>query len=83
MWYLLCCYVLGQRKLPVVLTSSEVKRLLDQLSGMHYLMAAMLYGSGLRRIELVRLRVKDVDFDYRQIKVMFGKRQLGSPSARL
>jgi integrase len=54
------------RKLPVVLTSKEVAELLSQLTGVHYLMAAMLYGSGLRRIELVRLRVKDVDFDYRQ-----------------
>lgn len=36
-------------------------------------MAAMLYGSGLRRIELVRLRVKDVDFDFRQVRVINGK----------
>jgi len=62
-----------QRKLPLVLTVSEVKKLLGQLSGAHYLMAALLYGSGLRRIELVRLRVKDIDFDYRQLRVVFGK----------
>ncbi|WP_432695591.1 integron integrase [Marinobacterium sp. YM272] len=62
-----------QRKLPVVLTPDEVSALLSQLTGEHYLMAAMLYGSGLRRIELVRLRVKDIDFDYRQVRVMNGK----------
>jgi integron integrase len=62
-----------QTKLPVVLTVSEIKKLLDQLSGIHYLMAALLYGSGLRRIELVRLRVMDIDFDYSQIRVNFGK----------
>ncbi|WP_417764952.1 integron integrase [Shewanella chilikensis] len=61
------------RKLPIVLTSKEVAALLCQLTGVYYLMAAMLYGSGLRRIELVRLRVKDVDFDYRQIRVINGK----------
>ncbi|MBR9828753.1 MAG: tyrosine-type recombinase/integrase [Oceanospirillales bacterium] len=61
------------RKLPVVLTSKEVAALLSQLTGVHYLMTAMLYGSGLRRIELVRLRVKDVDFDYRQVRVINDK----------
>ncbi|KEA62813.1 Integron integrase IntI4 [Marinobacterium lacunae] len=62
-----------QRKLPVVLTTGEVSALLSRLDGHLYLMAALLYGSGLRRIELVRLRVKDIDFDYRQIRVMYGK----------
>ncbi len=62
-----------QRKLPVVLTVQEVRLLLAQLSGVHYLMAAILYGSGLRRIELVRLRIRDIDFDYRQIRVVNGK----------
>ena len=62
-----------QRKLPIVLTQSEIKALLDQLSGVHFLMAGLLYGSGLRRIELVRLRVKDIDFDFNQIRVMHGK----------
>lgn len=61
------------RKLPVVLTRKEVAALLSQLAGVQYLMAAMMYGSGLRRIELVRLRVKDVDFDYGQIRVINGK----------
>jgi len=62
-----------QRKLPVVLTQNEVATLLAQLSGHHYLMTALMYGSGLRRIELVRLRVKDIDFDYQQIRVINGK----------
>lgn len=62
-----------QRKLPVVLTENEVSALLGQLKGEHYLMAAMLYGSGLRRIELVRLRAKDIDVDYRQVRVINGK----------
>lgn len=62
-----------QRKLPVVLTRKEVSTLLGCMSGHHYLMAALLYGSGLRRIELVRLRVKDIDFDYRQVRVINGK----------
>lgn len=61
------------RKLPVVLTRKEVAALLSKLAGVQYLMAAMMYGSGLRRIELVRLRVKDVDFDYGQIRVINGK----------
>ena len=62
-----------QRKLPVVLTQLEVKRFLGQLEGAPYLMCALLYGSGLRRIELVRLRVKDIDFDLLQIRVWNGK----------
>ncbi len=62
-----------QRKLPIVLTVNEVKLLIDRLSGPQRLMAGLLYGSGLRRIELARLRVKDVDFDYKQIRVIQGK----------
>lgn len=62
-----------QRKLPVVLTHNEVSGLLSQVDGLHRLMVALMYGSGLRRIELVRLRVKDIDFDFRQIRVINGK----------
>ena len=62
-----------QQKLPIVLTRTEISLLLRQLSGVAYLMAALMYGSGLRRIELVRLRVKDIDLDYRQIRVFNGK----------
>ena len=64
---------LRQPKLPVVLTQFEVKALLDRLEGAHQLMASLLYGSGLRRIELLRLRVKDVDFDNLQLQVWGGK----------
>ena len=62
-----------QPKLPVVLTRQEVSGLLAQLSGQSRLLASMIYGSGLRRMEAVRLRVKDVDFDNLQIQVWNGK----------
>lgn len=62
-----------QRKLPTILTREEVSALLSQLEGVHLLMASILYGSGLRRMELVRLRVKDVDLDNFQIQVWNGK----------
>ena len=62
-----------QRKLPTVLSNVEVAALLQQLHGVHWLMAALMYGSGLRRIELVRLRVKDVDFEFSQLQIWQGK----------
>jgi integrase len=58
---------------PVVLTRAEVERVLASLSGTHRLMASLLYGSGLRLMECLRLRVKDVDFGYRQLTVRDGK----------
>jgi integrase len=61
------------QRIPVVLTIEEVKRVLAGLSGTHHLMASLLYGAGLRLMECVRLRVKDLDFDYRQIIVRDGK----------
>jgi integron integrase len=61
------------RKLPVVLTREEVKAVLHGLSGTAWLMASLLYGSGLRLMECLRLRVKDVDFAYNQIVVRDGK----------
>src|SRR5438132_5862114 len=60
-------------RLPVVLTESEVRNVLAHLDGRNWLMASLLYGAGLRLMECVRLRVKDVDFDYRQITVRDGK----------
>lgn len=54
---------------PVVLSRAEVERLLAQLQGTKWLMASLLYGAGLRQIECLQLRVKDVDFAYRQIVV--------------
>jgi integron integrase len=63
------------RRLPVVLGRSEVMRLLDRLEGVHATMAALLYGTGMRLMECVRLRVKDIDFGYGQIMVRDGKGQ--------
>lgn len=61
------------RKLPVVLTPSEVATLLGALEGTQWLMAALLYGTGMRLMEGIRVRVQDVDFSYRQITVRDGK----------
>jgi integron integrase len=60
-------------RLPVVLTRSEVERILAQMQGTRWLIASLLYGAGLRVIECLRLRVKDVDLSYRQILVRDGK----------
>ncbi|AWN16731.1 integron integrase [Salinisphaera sp. LB1] len=60
-------------RIPEVLSAPEVARLLAQLDGTYRLMASLLYGSGLRLMEAVRLRVKDVDFEYRQIVVRDAK----------
>ncbi len=50
------------KRLPTVLTKEEVRRVLDAMSGTHQLMAKLLYGCGLRLMECVRLRVKDIEF---------------------
>jgi integron integrase len=60
-------------KLPVVLSRTEVKRIFAHLHGVPKLMAGLLYGSGLRLMECVRLRVKDVDFELAQITVRDAK----------
>jgi len=60
-------------RLPSVLTVEEVMRLLAGLHGVRWLMASLLYGAGLRLRECLSLRVKDVDFGYRQIVVRDGK----------
>ncbi len=60
-------------RLPVVLTVQEVARVLGSLSGAAWLVACLQYGSGLRLLESVRLRVKDLDFDHRAILVRDGK----------
>jgi integron integrase len=59
--------------LPVVFTREEVKALLAQLQGTTWLMAMLTYGSGLRLLECLRLRVKDVDFHYKQLLVRDAK----------
>jgi integron integrase len=61
--------------LPTVLSRDEVQRLQSHLHGTAALMAGLLYGSGLRVTECMKLRVKDVDFDHRQIVVRDGKGQ--------
>jgi integron integrase len=60
-------------RVPVVLTRDEVYRIFAHLHGMPRLMAGLLYGSGLRLMECVRLRVKDIDFGYARITVREGK----------
>jgi len=61
------------KRLPTVLTRDEVHCVFAHLSGVSLLMARLLYGSGLRLMECLRLRVKDLDFDYRTITVRDGK----------
>jgi integron integrase len=72
-------------RLPVVLSKDEVRRVLAVMTGTTRLMAALLYGSGLRLMECCRLRVKDIDFDQNQVVVRAGKggkdRLTGLPSA--
>jgi integron integrase len=60
-------------RLPVVLSKDEVRRVLSLMSGTPRIMAALLYGSGLRLMECCRLRVKDIDFDQNQVVVRAGK----------
>jgi site-specific recombinase XerD len=59
--------------IPVVLTQDGVAAVLRHLSGTTWIMATLLYGAGLRLMECLRLRVKDVDFFYNQIVVRDGK----------
>jgi integron integrase len=61
------------KNLPVVLTQQEVARLLSHISGVSLLVSQLLYGAGLRLMEALRLRVKDLDFEYMQIFVRQGK----------
>ena len=61
------------RRLPVVLSSDEVAAVLRNLEGIHWLVACLLYGSGLRLMECMRLRVKDIEFDRRALLVRAGK----------
>ncbi|MDZ7656983.1 MAG: integron integrase [Sulfurimicrobium sp.] len=61
------------KRLPVVLTRDEVQVVLSRLEGTHWLIASLLYGSGLRIMEGIRLRVKDVDLSRREILVRDGK----------
>ncbi len=62
-----------EQKIPVVLTRIEITRLLVSVKPEHKLMTQLLYGSGLRLMELIRLRYQDIDFDYGLIRIWQGK----------
>jgi integron integrase len=61
------------QRLPVVLTRHEVRLILDGMSGTYGLMANLLYGTGMRLMECVRLRVKDINFERKEIVIRSGK----------
>jgi integron integrase len=61
------------KRLPVVLTPAEVRAVFAELSGVHRLVCGLLYGSGLRLMEGLRLRVKDLEFERRELVVRDGK----------
>jgi integron integrase len=60
-------------RVPIVFSQQEVKAILQQLEGTKWIMANLLYGSGLRLMECLRLRVKDLDFEFQQIVIRDGK----------
>jgi integron integrase len=66
-------YAKRPTRVPVVLTRGEVQRLFENIDETYSLMAGLLYGAGLRLMECVRLRVKDIDFDAGQILIRNGK----------
>ena len=61
------------KRLPVVFTPEEAMAIIEQLQGVRWLMALQLYGGGLRLMECLRLRVKDLDFERLQVTVREGK----------
>ncbi|MGH9872860.1 MAG: integron integrase [Pyrinomonadaceae bacterium] len=61
------------KHLPVVLTRAEVKEVLNKMNGKERLIAVMMYGTGMRLMECLRLRVKDIDFDAGEILIREGK----------
>ncbi len=61
------------KRLPVVLTQDEVSKILSRLEGTHHLVVSLLYGTGMRILEALRLRVKDVDFARKEILIRDGK----------
>jgi integron integrase len=61
------------RRLPVVLTPGEARAVIAHLDGVHWLIASLLYGSGLRVLESLRLRIKDVDLQILQLTIRDGK----------
>lgn len=61
------------RRLPIVITQAEARSVIGHLAGIHWLIASLLYGSGLRVLEALRLRVMDVDLEFQQLTVRDGK----------
>ena len=61
------------KRLPVVLDEAEILAILDELQGEYWLLVGLLYGSGLRLMESLRLRIKDLDFSHRCVVVRSGK----------
>ena len=61
------------QRLPVVMSRAEVQQLLNATTGEHQLVFRLLYGTGMRKMECLRLRVKDVEFDRRLIVIREGK----------
>ncbi len=60
-------------RIPIVMTRTEVAKVLDAMQGVHWLMASLLYGSGMRLAECLRLRIQDIDFEYLQVTIRDGK----------
>lgn len=63
------------QRLPVVLTREEVRALLAQLEGTYWLMTALIYGGGLRLLECLRIRVKDIEFSRKELIIRDAKGQ--------
>ena len=72
-WLQMVVQAKGQRRLPVVLNPSEVRLLFDQMDGTMALIAQLLFGTGMRLMEGLQLRVKDVDFERLEVIVRHGK----------
>jgi len=68
------------KRVPTVLSKEEARKVLDNLQGVYRLMAQLMYGSGLRLMEVLRLRVKDLDFTNHQIIVRDGKGENDRPT---
>ncbi len=61
------------KHIPTVLNHSEIKQLFLHLDGLHLLMAKLIYGSGMRLMDCLRLRIKDIDFERKEITIRDGK----------